>query len=319
MRAVLVPYDPYGPWELEADALARGGGSFQVVPFPELVDSPRDAELLLNVWAGSLTTDLLDAMPSLRCVVGYGVGVDWIDVSEATRRAIRVVTMPNASTEEVATHAVALVLACTRGLTQLDRHVRDGHWEWPQTAGLRRLRGRRAGLLAFGAIARRVAQLLQAFGLVVSAHDPYVSAEAMRSAGVDPMELDELLRTSHVLSVHVPATEATRNLLDADRLSLLPDGAVVVVTSRGQVYDADALAAALTDGHVAAAGIDVFPEEPLPSDHVLRRAPNVVLTPHVAGTSEESIHDFHQAAADVIAALARGDEPPGLVNPEVLS
>ena len=174
-------------------------------------------------------------------------------------------------------------------------------------------------MLAFGAIARRVAQLLQAFGLVVSAHDPFVPDETMRSASVEPMELDGLLRTSHVLSVHVPATEATRNLLDAARLSLLPDGAIVVVTSRGQVYDADALAAALTEGRVSAAGIDVFPEEPLPRDHVLRRAPNVVLTPHVAGTSEESIRDFHQAAADVIAALARGDEPAGLVNPEVFS
>ena len=159
MRAVLVPSRPVRALGGRGRGAQRAGGSFQVVPFPELADRPRDAELLLNVWAGGLTTDLLDAMPSLRCVVGYGVGVNWIDVPEATRRAIRVVTMPQASTEEVATHAVALVLACTRQLTQLDRHVRDGNWEWPQTAGLRRLRGRRAGLLAFGAIARRVAQL----------------------------------------------------------------------------------------------------------------------------------------------------------------
>jgi D-3-phosphoglycerate dehydrogenase len=314
VRAVLVPYEPYGPWDVEAEALDRVGGTLEVVSYEELVDRPRDAELVLNVWAGPLTVELLDAMPSLRCAVGYGVGVDWIDASEASRRGIHVVTMPNANTEEVATHAVAMILACARRLPELDRHVRDGGWDWPRSAAFHRLRGRRAGLLAFGTIARRVAELLQAFGLSLSAHDPYVPDDTMRRRGVEPMGLDDLLRTSDILSVHVPATPATTNLLDADRLALLPPGAIVVLTSRGQVYDADALAAALTESRIAGAGIDVFPEEPLPRDHALRLAPNTVLTPHVAGTSEGSIRDLHQAAVDVIAALALGREPPGLVN-----
>jgi phosphoglycerate dehydrogenase-like enzyme len=317
MKTILVPYDPYGPWDVEAQALAQVGGNLESVPYPELFERPRDAELLLNAWAGSLTADLLDAMPSLRCAVGYGVGLDWIDVPDASRRGIRVVTMPEANREEVATHTVALILACARRLPVLDQHVRGGGWDWPRSETFYRLRGRRAGLLAFGGIARRVVELLQPFGLVLAAHDPHIPDETIRSAGVDPVGLEELLRTSHILSVHVPATVATRNLLDARRLSLLPEGAIVVVTSRGEVYDPDALAAALTEGGVGAAGLDVFPEEPLPPDHALRHAPNVVLTPHVAGTSEESIQDLHQAAADVIDALARGVAPPGLVNPEM--
>jgi D-3-phosphoglycerate dehydrogenase len=319
VRAILVPFETFEPWEVEAGALERVGGSLVVVSHQELLARPRDAELLLNAWGVGLAPELLDAMPSLECVVGYGVGVDWVDVPDATSRGIRVVSMPSANTEEVATHTVALVLACVRRLSELDRHVRAGSWDWPRAAAFHRLRDRRAGLVAFGAIARRVAQLLQAFGLRVSAYDPYVSAETMRRAGVEPMALDELLRTSQILSVHVPATPATRSLLDAARLSLLPDGAIVVVTSRGEVYDADALATALVEGRVAAAGLDVFPDEPLPREHPLRTAPNALLTPHVAGTSEESIRDLHQVAADVIAALARGDEPPGLVYKEVLS
>jgi phosphoglycerate dehydrogenase-like enzyme len=318
MRAILVPFEPYGPWDAEAAALKAAGGSLDVVRYEELAAHPRDAELLLNVWAGRVTDAMLDAMPSLRCAVGYGVGLDWIDVGEAARRGVAVVTMPHANTEEVAAHAVALVLACARRIVELDGHVRDGGWDWPRDRPFHRLRGRRAGLLAFGSIARRVAELLQAFGMTVSAHDPFVEDAAMRERGVVPVGLEELLRTSDVLSVHVPATPASRGLLDADRLALLSEGAILVVTSRGEVYDADALGEALAAGRVGAAGIDVFPEEPLPPDAVLRRAPNAILTPHVAGTSEEAIHDYHETAAAIVAALARGEPPPGLVNREVL-
>jgi D-3-phosphoglycerate dehydrogenase len=190
MRAILVPFEPYGPWDTEAAAVEGAGCSLDVVPYDELAAHPRDAELLLNVWAGRVTEAMLDAMPSLRCAVGYGVGLDWIDVGEATRRGVAVVTMPHANTEEVATHAVALVLACARRLLELDGHVRGGGWDWSRERPFHRLRGRRAGLLAFGSIARRVAELLQTFGMTVAAHDPFVEDEEMRERGVVPVGIE---------------------------------------------------------------------------------------------------------------------------------
>lgn len=317
MKATLVAYDLYGPWDLERSALAAVGGSLHVVSPRQLEAAPHDAELLLNVAAAPAPVALLDRLSGLRCAVSYGIGVDWIDVPEAGRRGVMVVNMPSANVEDVATHAFALLLACARRLLELDRVVRSGGFEWPRNKPLHRLRGRRLGLLAFGAIPRVVAALANPFGLDVAAHDPFVEPRFMQTRGVEPVGLDELFVSSDILSVHVPSTPATVGIVDARRLALLPDGAIVLVTSRGDVYDPDALAAAVASGRLAAAGLDVFPDEPLSAGHPFARLENVVLTPHIAGYSEESIRDLHETAVAIIGALARGERPPGLLNPEV--
>jgi D-3-phosphoglycerate dehydrogenase len=317
-RVVLIEYPPYGPWDAEADAVERAGGRLEVVGYEQFAATPSDADVVLNAFGGALPSALLDRLPNLRCAVSFGVGLDWLDIAEATKRGIMVVNMPLANVEDVATHAFALILACSRRLLELDRSVRGGVFEWPRSEPLHRLRGRRLGLLAFGNIARIVAKLAVPFGLSVSAHDPYVAPDAMRALGVEPAELEPVLSTSDIISVHLPSTPETRGLLDERLLSLLRRGAIVVITSRGDVYDPDALLRAVSDGRIAAAGLDVFPQEPLPSDHPLTRAGNVVLTPHVAGYSEESIRDLHDTAARIIGAVTSGAKPPGLVNPEVL-
>jgi D-3-phosphoglycerate dehydrogenase len=314
VRALLVDYPPYGPWDEESRALAHSGGTLELLTAEQFAAGPPDAELLLNAWAAPAPAALLDRMPALRWAVSYGVGVDWIDLDEAARRRISVVNMPLANVEDVATHALALMLACARRLRELDQAVRGGEFGWPRERPLHRLSGRRLGLLAFGNIARRVAALAAPLGLRVSAHDPYVAPEVMLALGVEPAELEPLLASSDILSVHLPSTPETRGLLDARRLSLLPPGALVVITSRGEIYDGGALAQALQDGRIAAAGLDVFPEEPLPPDHPLAGLPNVVLTPHVAGYSEEAIRDLHETAAAVIRAVAAGETPPGVVR-----
>jgi phosphoglycerate dehydrogenase-like enzyme len=200
---------------------------------------------------------------------------------------------------------------------ECDGAVRIGDFGWPGSEAPRRLRGLRLGLLGFGNIARIVARITAPFGLSTVAFDPYVSPDVMRDHGVEPADLEPLLATADILSVHVPWTPETHRLLNEARLALLPPAAIVVITSRGDVYDADALADAAARGRLSAVGLDVFPQEPLPRDHRLTRLPNVILTPHVAGYSRESIAEFHQGAAAVVAALARGKPPLGLVNPDM--
>jgi D-3-phosphoglycerate dehydrogenase len=318
VKAVLLDYPPYGPWDVEAEAARRNGAGFAVVDYEAFAASPDSADLLLNAGAWPLPAHLLDRVPACRCVAGYGVGLDFVDLADAGRRGLLVCNMPNANTEEVATHALALLLACARRLRELDATVRRGGFDWPRAQPLHRLRGRTLGLLAFGRIARRLAELAAPLGVELLAHDPFVGDEEIRRHGVEPVDLDALLRRSDVLSVHAPSTPETRGLLDAERLALLPAGAILVVTSRGDVYDADAVAAALASGRLAAAGLDVFPAEPLPSGHPLTRLDSAVLTPHVAGYSEESVADLHAAGAAILDALAAGGPVPGAVNPEVL-
>jgi D-3-phosphoglycerate dehydrogenase len=319
MRIVLLDYPPYGPWDVEARAAEAAGASFAVRTYEDFVTEPGGGELVLNPGAWPFRAELLARLPECRHVAGYGVGLDWIDLGAAARQGVAVVHMPYANVEDVATHALALILACARRLLELDRLVRSGGFDWPRSQPFHRLRGRRLGLLAFGNIPRLLAPLAAPLGLQVSAYDPFVTHDEMRARGVQPMGADELLRSSDIVSVHLPSTAETRGFLGERRIALLPAGAIVVVTSRGDVYDPGALVRALEEGRIAAAGLDVFPEEPLPAGHALTRLPNVVLTPHVAGYSEESIRDAHETAATVIASVAAGEPPPGLVNTEALA
>lgn len=304
MRALLINYPPYGPWDVEREALERVGGTLEVVGYEELLAAPRPAELILNAAAAPFPPALLDRIPGCRCVVSYGVGTDFIDASEAKRRRITVLNMPLANVEEVATHTLALLLACTRRLRELDSVVRGGGFDWPRSKPLHRLRGRRLGLLAFGNIARRFAELAAPLGMRVAAYDPFVSAEVMQAAGVASMDADALVAWADVLSVHLPSTPATREFLDVARLQALREGAIILVTSRGDVYDLDALVDALGRGEIAAAGLDVFPDEPLAGGHPVTTLGNVVLSPHIAGYSEEAIEDLHVEAARMIEAFA---------------
>ena len=306
MKAVLLEWPDYRPWHLETAAVEAAGGTIAIRSYEDFAAAPESADVILNAGAWPLTP-LLDRLPDLRCAVGYGVGLDWIDLGEATRRGVTVVRMPYANVEDVATHALALLLACARRLRELDAAVRSGSFAWPRSRPLHRLRGRRLGLLAFGNIPQRLAELATPLGVEVVAHDPYVSPATMRERGVEPVDLDELLATSHSSPCTCPRP---RRLAASSTTVALP----CCPTARSWSSRAAATSTTPTpssarssSGKIAAAGLDVFPEEPLPPAHPLTRFPNVVLTPHVAGTSEESVDDQHEAAAAAVTALARGE------------
>jgi D-3-phosphoglycerate dehydrogenase len=233
----------------------------------------------------------------LRGIVRYGVGVDNIDTRAAAAAGVRVARVPDYCVDEVADHVVALLLAVERGIVTLARQTAAGGWDWREAKPVRRLRELTLGLVGYGRIARAVAGRAHALGLEVVAYDPFVPEAEEES-------VDELLRRSDIVSVHVPLTEATRDMIGERELALLRPGAIVVNTSRGGLVDEAALAAALRSGHLRGAGIDVLAEEPPAPDHPLRTAPGVVLTPHAAWYSDGAVLELRRRATEKAIALA---------------
>ena len=269
----------------------------------------------LLVQFASVGRRALESANGLRAIVRLGIGVDNVDVGAAAERGIAVARVPDYCIDEVADHTLALVLAVERHVVELARDTAGGGWSFRAGGPMRRLRGRTLGLVGFGRIARAVGERARAFGLEVAAHDPLVPDGEIRSAGAEPLPLEELLMRSDVLSVHVPLTEETRGLIGRSRLALLPPGAVVVNTARGGLVDEYALAEALGSGRLRGAALDVLVTEPPPGDHPLRALPNLLLTPHAAWYSEEAIVELRRKAVEAALALLRGERPSGIVAP----
>lgn len=263
---------------------------------------------------GRLDTATFDAAPSLRVVSKHGVGVDNIDLDAAASRGIPVLVASGANAVSVAEHAMALLLAVVKQVVPLDRSLREGRWEKPGFQG-RELAGSTLGLVGFGAIARQTAAFARAFGLRLQAYDPFAPAESFANDGVERVtELDLLLATSDIVSLHCPLTLATRHLLNAASLPRMKPGAVVINTARGGLIDEAALIAALRSDHLAGAGLDSFEQEPPGPDHPFWSDLRIVATPHIGGvTAEANARVGIEAAQGVIDVLAGRDVPPSRI------
>ncbi|TMC77957.1 MAG: phosphoglycerate dehydrogenase [Chloroflexi bacterium] len=253
----------------------------------ELAARLADVDGLVVRSETKVTLPILDAAKRLQVVGRAGVGVDNIDVPAATARGVYVVNAPLGNIVAAAEHTVALTLALLRRVVDADRSVRANEWTRSKFVG-RELRGKTLGLIGIGRVGGEVARRAAAFGMTVIAHDPFATEASARAAGARLVELDELVRSADVISLHVPLTEKTRGLIDAAALGKMKPTAVVVNAARGEVVDLDALAAALERGTIAGAALDVFAEEPLPANAAIRRAPRTVLTPHIAGSTAEA-------------------------------
>ena len=264
-----------------------------------------------------LTRAAIQQLPRCRCIVRLGIGYDSVDVDTATQEGILVCNAPTYCVDDVADHAVALLLGTVRHLSRQDRWIRAGKWDRTGARPARRLRGCTLGLVGFGRIARTVARRVSGFDLTLLAHDPFVDAESMADLGVQKADLDELLARSDFVSIHCPLTDGTHHLLDSRAFGLMKDGVFVVNTSRGPIIEEAALAEALRAGKVWGAGLDVFEQEPLPADSPLREFDNAIFTPHVGANSEESRHDLYRAGYQIAVDLQQGRWPKGVVNPEV--
>jgi D-3-phosphoglycerate dehydrogenase len=278
----------------------------------DVVAAVGDARALIVQWA-PVTARALDTAPRLCFISRLGIGYDMIDVEAATARGIAVANTPDYCVEEVVAHTVALVLALARGVVAYDRAVRAGDWSAVGSyPGAARPRDLVCGIVGLGRIGRPVATALAGLGFRCLGVDPVVPAPA----GVEPADLETLLGASDVVTLHAPLTQETRHLIDAAALARMRPGALLVNTCRGGLVDEQALADALSGGHLAGAALDVFESEPLSASSPLRGLENVILSPHAAWYSPTALAELPRRAAAQVVDFLAGRAVPSIVNPD---
>jgi D-3-phosphoglycerate dehydrogenase len=264
-----------------------------------------DADALIVRSATKVTPELLEKATRLRAVGRAGVGVDNIDLEEATRRGVLVMSTPGGNAVSVAEHTFALLLSLARQVPRLDAAIREGRWEKSSAAGTE-VRGKTLGLIGLGRIGSEVAVRAEAFDMKVLGYDPFISEAAAREIQVQLVPLEKLLAESDFVSLHTALSPATQNLINATTLAQMKNGARLVNAARGELIDEAALAAALKSGKLAGAALDVFVEEP-PKNSPLIGLPNVIATPHVAGSTTEAQEEVGtQVAVQIKDYLAEG-------------
>jgi len=275
---------------------------------PEALDAAlADAVALVVRSETKVTAAMIGKAPKLKVIARAGMGTDTIDVEEASRRKIPVLTAPGANSNSVAEYTFALLLALARKVAPAAVSLAEGKWDRKAFEGSE-LRGKTLGLLGLGRIGSRVASIAKGFGMTVVGYDPGISAETAENLGLDLIPLDALIQRADVLSLHVKLNASTRHMIDERRLNLVKKGVLIVNTARGALIDDAALAKALADGKVGGAALDVYDPEPLAADSVLRKAPNVVLTPHLAAsTAEAQTRVATEIASALGDALLRND------------
>ncbi len=280
----------------------------------KLIALVADADAVIVGFA-PVNAEVIAAMRKVRVIVRYGIGVDNVDLEAAARKGIPVCNVPDYCVDEVADHALAMILALTRTLMPHSEAIRGGLWKlMVPIEHVRVLRDSSVGLVAFGRIGRAVAARLTPFKCRVGVFDPVTRPEDIREAGCIPLSLAELLRTSDIVSLHCPSTPRTRGMMGAAELAAMKPGSLFVNTSRGNLVQQDALVAALQSGHLAGAGLDVTDPEPIPSDSPLLGMNNVIITPHMASGSVKAAYNLRASAASTAAAALRGERPPNIVN-----
>lgn len=308
---------------IENETLTKGGyDDFELVHVPG-----NDDEDFFNVaadadgvcaWIHLNDTDYA-RLPKCKVIAVPAIGTDRFDLAAATKYGICVANIPDYCVEEVATHTFALVLDCCRKITFLDRCVRNGRFEASSPWPMYRMKDRTYGLVSFGNIPQRIAEMLQPLGVNIIAYDPFVDDNKFEAKGVQRMNtVNELFEQADYISVHTPHLPATHHMIGKEQFSLLKDGAIVVITGRGGVVDEDALKEALINGKVSCAGVDVIEDE-VNNLSVLMGMDNVVMTSHVAYYSETASEDLKRKAMEHIIDVVRNKKAPmNLVNKDVL-
>lgn len=251
--------------------------------------------------------DLFARLPDLRIIAQTGNHAYHIDLQAAAARGVIVGRATGGFSTGAAELAIGLAIALMRQIPAVDRAVKRGEWHTPLT---RVLHAKTLGIVGLGHVGRHVAKIAHAFEMRVLAWGPRLTDELAASAGVERRELDDLLRTADVVSIHATLVPDSRGLIDRRRLALMKQTAYLINTARGPIVDEAALVDALAGGQIAGAGLDVFDREPLPPDHPLTRLPNVVLAPHIGWPTDEAYERFADAAADVLLAYLDGQEVP---------
>jgi D-3-phosphoglycerate dehydrogenase len=302
------------------EVLSRVGGQLQLAsaPTPEAIMSiARDADAILVTYA-KITGDMIRQLTKCRVISRFGIGVDNVDIPEATKKGIVVTKVPDYCIDEVSDHTMALLLAVVRKIPFINAQVHGGTWKMPNVVPIHRLRGAVLGLVGFGRIPQLVAPKAQAFGMKVIAYDPYVPPAVFANAGVESVDFPTLLKTSDYVSIHSPLVPETKNLFNSDAFRQMKPTAYLVNTARGPIIDEAALAEALDGKQIAGAALDVMVQEPPSANSSLFGRDNVIVTPHTSFYSEESLVELQTKAAQEVVAVLTGQTPRNPVNPEAL-
>jgi len=317
-KVVVTRVIDYPYWD---ELIARIGAEFVREHCPtddEVIAAARDAGALINV-VGPCSRKVIDNLPRLRLIVQMGIGYDTIDVDTATEAGVIVCNNPDYCVEEVSDHAMALLLACVREITQLNNLVKQGRWlEGRNKAQPKfKLRGQTLGLVGFGRIARALVPKARGFGLRIIAHDPYVSKTAGEEYDVEFVSLDKLLRESDYVSAHTPLTMENQHMFTLESFKKMKPTAFFINTARGGLIDEHALYTAVNEGFIAGAGLDVLETEPPEADNPLLKLDNVIITPHQAQASVTAVEQLMRRPMEDVVRVLEGHWPHGFVNPSV--
>jgi D-3-phosphoglycerate dehydrogenase / 2-oxoglutarate reductase len=317
-KVVLTDYN-FPTLEIEQTILEGEGAeltAYHTQNDEELIRVAADADGLIDQFY-PIGRKVIESLRTCKVIAVYGVGTNQIDLKAASEKGIKVVNIPDYCTDEVAGHAVSLLLGCARQVTNYDRLVKKGNWAY-MGIKLYRLAGKTVGIVGLGSIGRSVAKKLSGFDLTLLGFDPYISEEVMASSGVKKVELDELLRSSDFVTLHIPLIAETTGLFSKERFRLMKPSAYFVNTSRGGLVDEPALNLALNDGWIAGAALDVLATEPPVHGHELLGHEKVVMTPHIAWYSEEAYRELRVKVAQSVGAVLNGREPISIVNRHLL-
>ncbi len=279
----------------------------------EVLEVCKDADGIINQYA-PINAAVLSNLEQCKVISRYGVGVDTIHLPTARDKGIIVANVPDYGIEEVSNHTVALLLAWSRKIVQLNEAVKRGHWDFKLAIPIYRFNQKVFGVLGFGKIPRRVIEKVSTFGFQLVGYDPFVSAEEMAKYNVKKLDLDEIIQQADILSIHVPLNENTHHLINEDSIAKMKDGVFIINTARGPIIKESALIEGIKSGKIAGAALDVTEIEPLPSSSELMKFPNVYITPHSAFYSEEAIVELRTKTAMNIVQVLEGKSVEYLVE-----
>ncbi len=284
----------------------------------ELVNEVKDASVVVIIGR-QIHKDIIKRMEKGKMILAMQVGYDCVDIKEATKKGIIVCNIPVYCTDEVANHAITLILAVSRKIKLLLSATEEGGWDYNIAKPIYNFNGRTLGIIGLGRIGRALVPKAKGLGINVQAYDPYIHDDIFNLLGVNRCyELDELLESSDYISIHAPLTEETKMMIDKDAISKMKSTAVVVNTARSRIVDYKALLNAIDNDKLGGAGIDVMDKEPPDPDDPILKNDKIIVTPHIAWYSEDSLKNLMILSMDEIERALRGKRPRWILNPEVL-